>query len=153
MTMLDPSSESAIAVIVCETDIDQPIESAWISIGCFADAGQFLNISSKLVSGDGALGSIRLVGDSILELLVAIGPYCYGYAQIQGPMASLAYHGCLSLQHLSSNRCKLIYTILYDESTMDDQRRTGEEKRIRDRFNDAVNAMKHVAETTRHTDA
>lgn len=153
MTSIAPLSEPAMAVIVCEIEIEQTIEHAWIAIGRFADAGQFLNVSSKLVAGDGALGSVRLIGDSILEVLVAIGPHCYAYAQTRGPMASLAYHGSLSLQQLGSDRCKLSYAILYDQSAMEGERRTSEAERITNRFNGAVREMKRIAETARHANS
>lgn len=149
MTNPVPQSEPAIAVVVCEVEIDRPIESAWRAIGHFANAGQFLNVSSKLVAGDGAIGSIRLIGDSVLEVLVAIGPYCYGYTQIQGPMASLTYHGCLSLQQAGPGLCKLTYTILYDQSVMEGPRRVIEARRIDERFKGAVQAMKRATEIAR----
>ena len=146
MTDVGSSGDPAIAVVVCEAEIERSIESAWLTIGSFADAGRFLNISSKLISGHGDLGSVRLIGGSILEALIAVGPYCYGYAQIRGPMAPFMYHGFVSLQHLDPDRCKLIYTLLYDQSGMDDDRRVSETDRIRTRFSGAANAMKRDAE-------
>lgn len=134
------------AVIVCRTNIGKPIDEAWRRIGGFVDAGRFLNIPCTLISGEGELGSVRQVGDSILEAMAGRTDHSYTYAQIAGPMAQFAYHGCVSLSSSSFDRCVLTYTILYDQSLMEQAQRDGEKERISQRFQKAVEAMKREAE-------
>src|ERR1700761_9070821 len=87
----------AFHVITCRVTIQRPIDDAWLRVGGFADAGRFLNVLCELVSGDGGIGSVRRVGDSILEVLVGKTDYSYTYSQTAGPMERFAYHGCVSL--------------------------------------------------------
>jgi hypothetical protein len=139
----------AFAIVAHSVDVNRPIDETWCKIGDFADAGRFLNVSSKLVSGNGQIGSVRIVGDSILEVMVGSSRYSYTYAQVHGPMAALWYHGCLELSSLWPRSCRLTYTLIYDQTTLDGARRSSEFERITLRFQSAAQSMKVAAEASR----
>jgi hypothetical protein len=141
-----PNNLTDFAIVAHSVDVYRSIDETWREIGNFANAGRFLNVSSKLVSGNGQLGSVRIVGDSILEVMAGSSSYSYTYAQIRGPMAALWYHGCLKLSSLGSGRCRLTYTLIYDQTTLDGDRRSSEFERISLRFQNAAHAMKLTAE-------
>jgi hypothetical protein len=135
------------ASVVCRIDIERNCVEAWESIGGFADAGRFLDVASKLVlGGTGKIGTVRQVGDRILEVMVGCSDFSYTYAQVVGPMAQFAYHGCVTLSALPPRLCTLTYTIVYDERQMDSEQRGILKARITKRFQGAVEAMKHRAE-------
>jgi hypothetical protein len=148
---MTPSPPTPVApdfkVVVCTAEIDRPLDAAWTAIGGYADAGRFLNIASKLISGDGGLGSVRLIGDAILEVMVGRSSHSYAYAQTRGPMAQYAYHGCVALEQNGSASCKLTYSLMYDQSTLDETSRASQIDRITNRFGGAVKAMKQDAES------
>lgn len=141
--------QTDFAVIACSVEVNRPIEETWDEIGGFADAGRFLNISSKLVSGEGRIGSVRVVGETIVEVMAGCSAFSYTYAQISGPMAAFSYHGCLEVVSLNPGNCRLTYTLTYDQSAMDSARRATEFERLSQRFSKAAQAMKLAAETGR----
>lgn len=132
--------------IICEVAVDAPAETAWERIGAFGDAGRFLDVASELVVGSGEVGSLRRVGDAVLEVLVGRSEASYTYAQTEGPMAVYRYHGCVSLTASSADRCSLTYVISYDQSAMAQSERDAQHRRISDRFQGAAETMKRVAE-------
>jgi hypothetical protein len=135
-----------IAVVTCVVDVGVSVQDCWQRIGSFADAGKFLDVPSKLVAGNGDIGSFRQIGEAILEVMVGQSGASYTYAQTQGPMAQFLYHGCVALTATGPNSCTLTYTISYNEEQMDTAHRTAERSRIAGRFRSAVEAMKRVAE-------
>jgi hypothetical protein len=149
METLITNSRTDFAIVTCSVNIDRPVDEVWREIGDFADAGRFLNVSSQIVSGNGGLGSVRVVGDAILEVMVGSSSHSYTYAQVRGPMAAFSYHGCLEVSSSDSGRCRLTYTLIYDQATMDASRRASEFERVSLRFQSAAEAMKTVAETAR----
>jgi hypothetical protein len=145
----DNNSQTEFAVVACSVDVQRPVDEAWSEIGDFADAGRFLNVVSKLVSGNGQLGSVRMVGNAILEVMAGSTSHSYTYAQVQGPMAAFSYHGCVALSASDSASCRLTYTLIYDQTMMDQARRVSEFERVSMRFSNAARAMKLAAEAAR----
>lgn len=135
-----------IAVVTCVVDVGVSAHDCWQRIGSFADAGKFLDVPSKLVAGNGNIGSFRQIGEAILEVMVGQSGASYTYAQTQGPMAQFLYHGCVALTATGPASCTLSYTISYNEGQMDAARRVAERSRIAGRFQGAAEAMKRVAE-------
>lgn len=140
---------SDFKVVTCLAKIDRSAEETWSVIGSYADAGQFLNVSSKLIAGDGGLGSVRLIGETIQEVMVGKSRHSYAYAQTHGPMAPFAYHGCVCVDQTGSDTSQLTYTLVYDQAGMDDERRVSEAARISARFRGAADEMKRQAEAKR----
>lgn len=146
MTDSEDINHGDFKVITCSAEVECSADKTWSVVGSYADAGRFLNVPSKLVAGDGNLGSVRLIGDAVLEVMVGSSRHSYAYAQIRGPMAQFAYHGCLSVEEIGSERSKLLYTLVYEQTDMDGERRTSEAARISARFGGAAAEMKRQAE-------
>jgi hypothetical protein len=147
--MTDPiplPTPSEFKVIALSADIERPAEAAWSVIGAFGDAGRFFNVNCNLISGSGGLGSVRLIGSTIQEVMVGSSRHSYAYAQTRGPMAPFAYHGCIALEPSGPASCKLVYTLLYDQATMDAEKRASEATRIGAMFDRAIAAMKRETE-------
>ncbi|RXH55379.1 SRPBCC family protein [Granulicella sibirica] len=142
-TKLTPSD---FVVITCNCHIRRPIAGAWQRIGGFDDAGTFLNIACELISDVDGLGGVRKVANSILEVMVGQSEYSYSYAQISGPMAHLTYHGCVSLAADGTDSCRLTYSIVYDQTKLQENERAAQVQRISQRFQGAADAMKLAAE-------
>lgn len=140
--MTEPLPSFDFSVITCQTTLDCAAEAAWRRLHSFADAGEFLDIDSALVSGDGTPGSVRRVGDKVLEVMTAIGPLSYAYAQIEGPMAALSYHGHLHVEPTGEGTSLLRYTLIYNQAPFDPAKRASEKNRIQSRFDGAVRKMK-----------
>ena len=134
------------AVVTCVVDVALAVEACWRRIGSFGDAGRFLDISSRLVAGEGDIGSVRQVGEEVLEAMVGRSDASYTYVQMKGPMAQFLYHGCVMLKATGPTSCSLTYTISYDQAPMAPARREAERTRISDRFQGAAEAMKRAAE-------
>lgn len=146
-----PKEPPNFAVIVSTVAIALSAVEAWKRIGAFEDAGRFLNVPCKLLSGTGDVGSVRQIGEAIIEVMVNAGPLFYAYAQNYGPMAAYAYHGSVSLEPTGAKSSRLTYTILYDQSLMDESKRISELARITSRFQGAAESMRNVAEAASGT--
>lgn len=147
--MSDPQTGLAspdMVVIEGTATIAVGVDECWRRIGGFAEAGQFLAIGSKLLSGDGSIGSVRLIGDAIVEVMVGESQNSYTYSQIEGPMAPFHYHGSVLVAATGAASCRLVYSISYNQAAMTEERRTAERTRIAGRFQGAADAMKRVAE-------
>lgn len=136
-------------VIISKIEISKPADEAWSSIGTYGDAGKYLNVDSEQISGDGGIGSVRTIGNSIVEVMVGKGPRSYTYTQTKGPMAAFSYHGSVALEDAGDRGSTLIYTINYDQTTMDAAAREAAVGRICPRFQGMVEAMKAAAEATK----
>lgn len=129
-------------MVTCVVGVWVSAHDCWQRIGSFADAGKFLDVPSKLVAGNGNIGSFRQIGEAILEVMVGQSGASYTYAPTQGPMAQFLYHGCAALTATGPASC----TLSYNEGQMDAARRVAERSRIAGRFQGAAEAMKRVAE-------
>lgn len=147
--MSDPQTGLALpnmVVIEGTATIAVGVDECWRRIGGFADAGQFLAAGSKLLSGNGSIGSVRLIGDAIVEVMVGQSQNSYTYSQIEGPMAAFHYHGSVLVAATGTSSCRLTYSITYDQASMDNARRASERTRIAGRFQNAADEMKRIAE-------
>jgi hypothetical protein len=122
------------------------VDQVWNQIGDYGTAGRFLGIDSVMVFGTGQAGSLRQVGDQILELLVARGRFSYTYAQIRGPRASYFYHGHLEVEQLNEQACVIRYILIYEQASMEANARKTEVARLSERFQRAVETMKEHVE-------
>ncbi|BBD97001.1 hypothetical protein SAMIE_1005020 [Sphingobium amiense] len=135
-----------VAVVTCTVDIAMSVEDCWRCIRNFGDAGRFLNVPSQLISGDGGIGSVREIGDTILEAMVGQSDASYTYVQTEGPMAAYLYHGCVALSKRGPASCRLIYTITYNQASMSAATKEAERRRLSGRFQGAAEAMKRAVE-------
>lgn len=141
---LNECPNSDYAVIVVKGEVDRPAAEIWPVIGGFFDLGRWLNVTCSAEAGGGGVGSVRRIGDAVVEPMVAATRYSYTYMQTEGPMAPFRYHGTVACEPTDEASAAIVYTLLYDQSSMDAARRASERARIEARFAGAVEAMKQA---------
>lgn len=138
---MSEQAKADYAVIAIRGDVDRPVGEVWSVIGGFFDLDKWLGVPCRAEVGDGGLGSVRRVGDAIVEPMVAATEYSYTYVQTEGPMAPYCYHGTVACEARCAGKATIVYTLVYDQSSMDAETRASEFARIEGRFNGAVEAM------------
>jgi hypothetical protein len=140
--------------IPMEIIVNQPAARVWDRVGKYCDIGEWLQIGDCIIrSGTGEIGTIRSVGE---EVMVGKTPLSYTYAQTVGFQARGAganrpydlYHGTLEARPIDATSSKLVYTLVYDSSTVpggDAAKKTDMERR-RAVFERALANMKVLAE-------
>ena len=101
-----------------------------------------MDVKCSAVCGSGKPGSVRRIGDAIIEPLVGATQRSYTYMQTEGPMASFCYHGTVACEPHGEAGSKIVYTLVYDHSSMDEDRRVTEKERLTARFGSAVDTMR-----------
>ena len=137
------------ATIHLEALIDRPAAEAWKRIGKYCDIGEWLQMPCRLTAGDDwSVGSVRLLRESVIEVLVGRTPLSYTYTQpVRVGTPYNLYHGTLALEPVSARRSKLVYTLFFDNSMLaDDAAREADLAMRRARFGKAVEMMKMLAE-------
>ena len=101
---------------------------------------KYLEIQSCTVnSGKGELGSIRTINGTIVENIVARSKYSYTYAQ---PFTPIFYHGTMSVEPLTANSSRLVYTLIWNQAAVGDAAaQTAAREGRRTRFQAAVDKM------------
>src|SRR3546814_3797486 len=94
------------------------------------------------VAGSGETGSIRIINGAVVEPLIGATSLSYTYAQTEGPMAALGYHGTLACEPADEGSSMIVYTLAYDQSALDPDERAASRARIESRFGGAVEAMR-----------
>jgi hypothetical protein len=129
------------AVVTVTREVALTADQIWPDIGGFFDLDRWLDVSCTAVAGEGGLGSVRRIGDEIFEALIAKTRYSYSYVQTDGPMAPYCYHGTVACEPRGAEQAEIIYSLIYDQSDMDQERRASEQTRLKSRFGAAINAM------------
>lgn len=141
---LSGQAEAEYAVIEIRGDVDRPVDEVWPVVGGFFDLDKWLGVPCAARSGDGGIGSVRLVGDAIVEPMIAATQHSYSYVQTDGPMAPFCYHGTVACEGRGEADATIVYTLVYNQSSMDAPKRASERARIEARFHGAVEAMKRA---------
>lgn len=136
--------EGDYAVIVIRGEVDRPVDHVWAIVGGFFDLDKWLGVPCAVHAGNGGVGSARRIGDAIVEPMIAATQYSYSYVQTEGPMAPYCYHGTVAAEACGEGSAAIVYTLVYDQSSMDDDRRASERARLKGRFGGAVDAMKQA---------
>lgn len=126
------------------------IDAVWSAIGAFDELDLFLDVTCELIGGDGGIGSVRLINGMIVEPMVGASDHSYTYVQTHGPMSTYSYHGCVGCVATGPSTTEIFYTLVYDESRMDEDRRASERDRLKMRFAGAVAAMTARAELSNY---
>jgi hypothetical protein len=132
--------------VIVTASIDRSANQTWSVMGNFATAAEFLNVDGKIVSGDGKPGTVRQIGEGILELLAGEGLWSYTYTQIAGPMAAFTYHGSVAVTPDGDDHSLITYVLTYDQHSFDLDKQVSEHKRLTKRFQGMVDAMKAKVE-------
>lgn len=132
-----------------QVEVNKPAAEVWAKVGGFCDISQWLDIDCKLLSGDGAIGTVRSLADGrIVEIMVGKTELSYGYTQPAKPGTFYnLYHGYLEAKPLTRRSSKIIYTLFYDASDQSDEAaKQADMVQRRTRFQAALNKMKQIAE-------
>ena len=141
-------AEPEYVTIEMEIDIAKPAEEVWAAVGDYCDIGEWLNIECEITSGDGGMGTVRVLAGRITEILVAQTELAYGYTQpaVEGQFYNL-YHGFMEARPVDAESSKILYTLVYDVSDKPDQAaKDADIERRRGMFQTALENMKRIAE-------
>lgn len=133
-------------VISLEIAVERPAAEVWTRIGKYCDIGEWFQLPCTIVSGtDGEVGAVRSVAT---EILVAKTEMSYTYTQpVRVGQPYNLYHGTLEARPVTPTTSKLLYTLIYDNSTMaDDGAREQDRQRRTTTFTRALQHMKTLAE-------
>jgi hypothetical protein len=147
--LLAGAAQAADYVTVRRTiAVNADAQAAWARIGGFCDITKLLAVPCTIASGSGDVGTVRSLADgATLEPMVAKTPLSYTYGQTKGGNAALFYHGTLAVEPAGRGRSTIVYTLIYDQSSLPDDAARAEKRRtIETRFQGAVEKAKAVAE-------
>lgn len=132
--------------IPMEIMVNRPAADVWKRIGKYCDIGEWLQIPCTITSGkDGEVGTVRTVGN---EILVGKTELSYTYTQpVREGRPYNLYHGTLEARPVTATTSKLVYTLVFDNSTLpDDAAREKDIAQRKTRFTQALENMKILAE-------
>ena len=129
-----------------EIDINRPAEEVWKRVGKYCDIGEWFQVPCTITSGkDGEVGAVRSIGR---EILVGKTDLSYTYTQpvIEG-RPYILYHGTMESKPVTATTSKIVYTLMWDNSTLaDDAAREKDKAQRRQMFQGALANMKTLAE-------
>ena len=129
-----------------EVDVNRPAAQVWKRVGKFCDIGEWMQFPCTITSGkDGEIGAVRSIGH---EVLVGKTDLSYTYTQpVTAGRPYILYHGTLEAKPVTATTSKLIYTLMWDNSTLADDAARERDKAQRLRmFEGALHNMKILAE-------
>jgi len=132
--------------IPMEVTVNRPAAEVWKRVGKFCDIGEWLQVPCTITYGkDGEFGAVRSIGT---EVLVGMTELSYTYTQpVREGRPYILYHGTLEARPLTATTCKLLYTLVYDNSTLaDDAARERDKTQRTTTFMRALQNMKTLAE-------
>ncbi|MEO5923214.1 MAG: hypothetical protein ABIR70_05235 [Bryobacteraceae bacterium] len=129
-----------------EITVNKPAAEVWKRVGKYCDIGEWLQVPCTLTAGkDGEVGAVRSIGR---EILVGKTELSYTYTQpVQEGRPYILYHGTLEVRPLTATTSKLVYTLLWDNSTQpDDAAKERDMNQRRTMFTRALDNMKILSE-------
>ncbi|MDG2175086.1 MAG: SRPBCC family protein [Gammaproteobacteria bacterium] len=148
-SMFALAAEPEYVTVEMEIDIDKSAAEVWEAVGDYCAIGEWSTLDCEITSGDGGLGTVRaLLGGRIIEILVAQTELSYGYTQPapEGQFYDL-YHGFMEARPVSANTSKMLYTLVFDASNMENQEAVeADMARRRTLFEGMLVNMKNMAE-------
>jgi hypothetical protein len=132
--------------IPLEVMVNRPAAEVWKRVGKYCDIGEWLQVPCTITSGkDGEVGTIRSIGN---EILVGKTELSYTYTQpVREGRPYNLYHGTLEARPVTPTTSKLVYTLVFDNSTLaDDAAREKDKTQRTARFTQALENMKILAE-------
>jgi len=130
-------------------NLNKPADVAWERIGGndWCAIAKYLDVKGCTInSGKGELGSIRTIATatgSVVENVVARTAHSYTYAQ---PFTPIFYHGTLAVEPVDTTHSKLVYTLIWNQAGLPDQKaRTDAYEGRKVRFQAAVDKMAAAA--------
>lgn len=130
--------------IVQQTTLDVPAETAWAKLNKFCDIGPWLKTTCEITSGkDGELGAVRKIAGRVEEVIVAVTPLSYTYADTD---PKILYHGTVEIRPLSKTSSTLVYSLFFDQATIPAEGRAANKDRRTAMFAGVMATMKGQAE-------
>jgi hypothetical protein len=132
--------------LLMEVDVNRPAPEVWKRVGKFCDIGEWMGFPCQITSGkDGEVGTVRNIGR---EVLVGKTDLSYTYTQpVTAGQPYILYHGTLEAKPVTATTSKLLYTLMWDNSTCaDEAARERDKTQRRQMFTNALNNMKILAE-------
>ncbi len=130
-------------------NLNKSADVAWNRIGGddWCAIAKFLDVKGCTInSGKGELGSIRTIATAtgtVIENVVARTAHSYTYAQ---PFTPIFYHGTLAVEAVDATHSKLVYTLIWNQAGLPDQKaRTDAYEGRKVRFQAAVDKMAAAA--------
>lgn len=151
---LSPSllaAEPEYVSIEMEIDINKPAAEVWAEVGDFCDIAEWGGLACKITAGNGGMGTVRELTAgprTIIEILVAQTDLSYGYTQpVQEGQFYNLYHGFMEAKPVTTSTSKMLYTLVYDVSNLEDQAaKDADVARRRGMFENMLDNMKNIAE-------
>jgi hypothetical protein len=140
------------ATILMEKVVDRTPDQTWAKIGPYCAIQTWLKVPCVVTAGNQvSVGTNRRLNGKTDEIIVAMTPYSYTYAQpvsdVQ-PESPIFYHGTLAVEPLDRGRkTKIVYTLFYDQAPLNttEAKIANREARTK-RFMEALDNMKAMAE-------
>src|SRR3954464_14043183 len=140
------------ATILMEKVVDRTPDQTWAKIGPYCAIQTWLKVPCVVTAGNQvSVGTNRRLNGKTDEIIVAMTPYSYTYAQpvsdVQ-PESPIFYHGTLAVEPLDRGRkTKIVYTLFYDQAPLNttEAKIANREQRTK-RFMEALDNMKAMAE-------
>jgi polyketide cyclase/dehydrase/lipid transport protein len=134
--------------IPLEIMVNKPAADVWKRIGKYCDIGEWFQIPGgcTITQGkDGEFGAVRSVAN---EILVGKTELSYTYTQpVRAGRPYILYHGTLEARPVTATTSKLVYTLVYDNSTLGDDAAKEKDRQTRTAtFTRALQNMKTLAE-------
>src|SRR5262245_35933714 len=134
--------------IPLEIMVNKPAAEVWKRVGKYCDIGEWFQIPAgcTITQGkDGEFGAVRSVAN---EILVGKTELSYTYTQpVRAGRPYILYHGTLEARPVTATTSKLVYTLMYDNSTLGDDAAKEKDRMTRTAtFTRALNNIKIIAE-------
>jgi hypothetical protein len=130
-----------------EITVNRPAAEVWKRIGKYCDIAEWFQIPNCTITQgkDGEFGAVRSVAN---EVLVGKTELSYTYTQpVREGRPYTLYHGTLEARPVTATTSKLVYTLVYDNSTLaDDGAREKDKAQRTATFTRALQNMKIIAE-------
>ncbi len=147
-----PAMAAEYATIEMELDVDVSAEALWEAVGDYCDIAEWGGLACEITAGEnnevGAVRTLTAGPATIEEILIGKTELSYGYAQpaVEGRFYDL-YHGFMEARPTGENTSKIVYTLMYDVSNLEDQAAKDENlARRRTLFEGMLVNMKNIAE-------
>jgi len=141
------ASAAEYTTIVQSIDVAKPADVVWKKVGGFCAIHDWLaggKLSCVYTTGDGGVGTNRLLAGRINEVMVSKTDLSYTYAQ---PLSPIEYHGSVEVKPTSATTSKIVYTLFYDLAPLPDQAAKDKDRAGRAAmFMGALHSMKTLAE-------
>jgi len=145
------AQDAEYVTIEMEIDINKSAAEVWELVGEYCDIEEWGGLPCEVTSGNGGMGTVRELAfgpRSIIEILIAQTELSYGYTQpvTEGQYYNL-YHGFMEARPVTADTSKMVYTLVYDVSNLENQEaKDADMARRRGAFEGMLQNMKEIAE-------